>query len=132
MFTYDVVSESVRNPHELAAELTRRSSAGWEVIQITTDGGSWFHAFVRHDGQVTVTPYAGMKTPTDIQSPDTASTPPPTNTFGTTATASAPSNAAANWYKDPSSRFELRYWNGSAWTEHVATAGAQSIDPPQK
>jgi hypothetical protein len=38
----------------------------------------------------------------------------------------------ANWYKDPSGRFEMRYWNGSAWTEHVATAGKQSIDPPKK
>ncbi|MBM3718985.1 MAG: DUF2510 domain-containing protein [Actinobacteria bacterium] len=40
-------------------------------------------------------------------------------------------NPPANWYKDPSGRFELRYWNGSAWTEHVATNGVQSIDPPR-
>ena len=38
----------------------------------------------------------------------------------------------ANWYKDPSGRFEMRYWNGTEWTEHVATAGKQSIDPPKR
>jgi len=37
----------------------------------------------------------------------------------------------ADWYKDPSGRFELRYWNGSAWTEHVATGGTQSTDAPR-
>ncbi|MFM9082774.1 MAG: DUF2510 domain-containing protein, partial [Actinomycetota bacterium] len=41
-------------------------------------------------------------------------------------------NVPANWYKDPSGRFEMRYWNGTQWTEHVATAGKQSIDPPKK
>ena len=36
----------------------------------------------------------------------------------------------ADWYKDPSGRFELRYWNGTKWTEHVARAGKQFVDPP--
>lgn len=39
------------------------------------------------------------------------------------------SDAAANWYPDPHGRAELRYWDGSAWTEHVSTAGVQSADP---
>ena len=60
MFTYDVVSESVRNPHELAAELTRRSREGWEVVQITYDGAAWFHAFIRHSGSVGVAPLPVM------------------------------------------------------------------------
>jgi hypothetical protein len=34
-----------------------------------------------------------------------------------------------NWYRDPSGNYELRYWNGDAWTEHVSTAGVQSVDP---
>ena len=29
--------------------------------------------------------------------------------------------APAGWYADPSSRYELRYWDGSQWTEHVLT-----------
>src|SRR4051812_8183553 len=46
--------------------------------------------------------------------------------------AAAPSAAAApaGWYADPSSRYELRYWDGSQWTEHVSRAGQQFTDPP--
>lgn len=36
----------------------------------------------------------------------------------------------ANWYPDPLGRHELRYWDGSQWTEHVASHGRQSVDPP--
>ncbi|MGE5211330.1 MAG: DUF2510 domain-containing protein [Acidobacteriota bacterium] len=36
----------------------------------------------------------------------------------------------AGWYADPSGRFELRYWDGTAWTEHVSRAGQQFTDPP--
>ena len=38
--------------------------------------------------------------------------------------------APAGWYADPSSRFELRYWDGAQWTEHVSRAGQQYTDPP--
>jgi hypothetical protein len=33
------------------------------------------------------------------------------------------------WYPDPTGRFQLRYWDGTAWTAHVSTAGAASVDP---
>ena len=36
----------------------------------------------------------------------------------------------AGWYADPAGRFELRYWDGSTWTEHVSRAGQQFTDPP--
>ncbi|MEA2350192.1 MAG: hypothetical protein QOG86_1133, partial [Thermoleophilaceae bacterium] len=26
----------------------------------------------------------------------------------------------AGWYADPSGQARLRYWDGSAWTEHTA------------
>lgn len=35
----------------------------------------------------------------------------------------------ANWYPDPMGRFELRYWDGAAWTEHVSSQGQQRLDP---
>ena len=38
--------------------------------------------------------------------------------------------APAGWYADPSSRFELRYWDGTQWTEHVSRGGQQFTDPP--
>jgi len=36
----------------------------------------------------------------------------------------------AGWYPDPSGRFEMRYWDGTAWTEHVSRQGQQFTDPP--
>jgi Protein of unknown function (DUF2510) len=33
------------------------------------------------------------------------------------------------WYSDPSGRHELRYWNGTAWTDDVSDHGASSTDP---
>ncbi len=37
--------------------------------------------------------------------------------------------APAGWQTDPSGRFEQRYWDGNAWTEHVSTGGVASSDP---
>lgn len=34
-----------------------------------------------------------------------------------------------DWYPDQTGRYELRYWDGSRWTEHVASGGRQGIDP---
>jgi hypothetical protein len=165
MYTYDVVSESIRNPHELAAELTRRSEQGWEVVQVVYDGATWFHAIIRHEGRVGVAPYPGASAPKSLGSdssseittqPSTATVTPavtatvsapeattaqtdtpsvesdtPTTAGDTAAAESSVPEVPANWYKDPSGRFELRYWNGTAWTEHVATGGRQSVDPPK-
>jgi len=36
----------------------------------------------------------------------------------------------AGWYADPAGRFELRYWDGGTWTEHVSRAGQQFTDAP--
>ncbi|MFM8870359.1 MAG: DUF2510 domain-containing protein [Actinomycetota bacterium] len=163
MYTYDVVSESVRTPHELAAELSRRSQQGWEVVEIVFDGAAWFHAFIRHHGDVAVAPYPGAPTTSQTGSTSTAGTSgwgsgaggsvapgssaagggSATGTFDPqgrvpgavaatqAATTQAVPEVPANWYKDPSGRYELRYWNGTAWTEHVATGGKQSVDPPK-
>jgi Protein of unknown function (DUF2510) len=42
----------------------------------------------------------------------------------------AASAVPAGWYADPAARFELRYWDGNTWTEHVSRAGQQFTDPP--
>jgi hypothetical protein len=36
---------------------------------------------------------------------------------------------AASWYADPTGRHQLRYHNGTTWTEHVSDNGQQSTDP---
>ncbi len=41
-----------------------------------------------------------------------------------------PPPTPANWYPDPYGRFEHRYWDGTAWTEHVSAHGKQSTDAP--
>ena len=45
-------------------------------------------------------------------------------------------NVAADWYVDPGDDAELRYWDGSAWTEHIANpvadaAAAVETDNPR-
>jgi hypothetical protein len=59
-----------------------------------------------------------------------AAAPAPAPAPAPVAAAAATPAIPADWYADPSGRFELRYWNGSAWTEHVARAGQQYTDPP--
>jgi hypothetical protein len=34
-----------------------------------------------------------------------------------------------HWYPDPTTRHELRFWDGARWTEHVVSAGRQQVDP---
>ena len=51
-------------------------------------------------------------------------------TSATTSGTADAGAAPAGWYADPSSRFELRYWDGTQWTEHVSRSGQQYTDPP--
>jgi hypothetical protein len=38
--------------------------------------------------------------------------------------------SAPGWLPDPGGRHEYRYWNGTSWTNDVATNGVTSVDPP--
>jgi uncharacterized protein YxjI len=38
--------------------------------------------------------------------------------------------APADWYPDPFGKHQLRYFDGTRWTEHVSTQGKQGIDHP--
>ena len=37
--------------------------------------------------------------------------------------------APADWYADPAARHQCRYWNGTAWTAHVADSGQTAQEP---
>jgi hypothetical protein len=118
--------------------MTERSAQGWEILQIVANGTN-ITAFAR---RAAVT--AQVSTPTVVSTPATSatwssttassapvSTPVVTSPVNTSVASSVGDAAApANWYPDPAGRFELRYWNGSAWTEHVSRNGQQSVDPP--
>ncbi|MBU6241920.1 MAG: DUF2510 domain-containing protein [Acidobacteria bacterium] len=118
--------------------MTERSAQGWEILQIVATG-SQVTAFVRRAaiaGSVTSTAATVAPTPAS-PAPTAVSTPSPTpvsQPAATVATSTASSVgdavAPAAWYPDPSGRYELRYWNGSAWTEHVSRNGQQFTDPP--
>ena len=49
----------------------------------------------------------------------------------TTAPSPTPSASASppEWAPDPHGRHELRYWDGTVWTEHVSSGGVQTTDP---
>jgi Protein of unknown function (DUF2510) len=40
-----------------------------------------------------------------------------------------PPPTAPQWSPDPHGRHELRWWDGTTWTEHVANAGQVTTDP---
>jgi len=46
----------------------------------------------------------------------------------------APPDQAPNWYPDPQNPAQWRYWDGSAWTDHVSggqqTAGSTTVPQP--
>ena len=125
MFEYAAFNPFNASPEGLAAELTRKSAEGWEVVSITSTTDGRFCAFLRRP--------VAQRTTTTTTAPTTAASEPG---YGVAA-ASAPSTTSvanpsvpAAWYKDPSGRYEMRYWNGSAWTEHVSRGGQQFTDPP--
>ena len=115
MFEYAAFNPYNSSPEALAGELTKKSAEGWEVVSIvpTTDGR--YCAFLRKainaSANSTVSQNANAST----------------STIGSSTTNS---EVPAAWYADPSNRFELRYWNGKEWTEHVAKSGQQFTDPP--
>ena len=39
--------------------------------------------------------------------------------------------AAPGWYPDPAGQFQFRFWDGLAWTAHVAQDGQQSLAPAE-
>lgn len=68
-----------------------------------------------HAASVPSQPDIDLPDPTDADGPPAAPPPPPPA-------------APAGWNPDPSGEHELRYWDGTRWTEHVSDGGVQGID----
>jgi len=110
---------------DLATQLTTMSTQGWSVVNIVSTGADLIAYLQRSSGQTTAAPVARPSAvPTDTADgwASTATTTP----INAVTTPSVP----ADWYKDPSGRFEYRYWDGSKWTDDVSRAGVAHKDPP--
>ena len=119
MYEYVAFNPYNSSPEALAAELTKKSADGWEVVNIVPTFDGRYCAFLRRPTNSSL-PSSGI-----VSNPSTPVATPSTTTAATTSTA-----APAAWYPDPSKRFELRYWDGSEWTEHVARGSQQFTDQP--
>jgi hypothetical protein len=114
MYEYAAFNPFNTSPEAMAAELTKKSADGWEVVSIVTTFDGRYCAFLRR-------PTGSAATAAVASTPAVATA---------AASSSGSANTPAAWYADPSGRYELRYWDGSEWTEHVARGGQQFVDPP--
>jgi Protein of unknown function (DUF2510) len=57
----------------------------------------------------------------NLQTASSPNLPPPT--------VGEPGGSEPHWAADPFGKFQLRYWDGSRWTEHVSTWWRKEIDP---
>jgi len=115
MYEYVAFNPYNSSPEALATELTKKSAEGWEVVDIVPTFDGRYCAFLRRP--------TNSSLPSSGAANNSATSP---TTAATASTAAAP----AAWYPDPSKRFELRYWDGAEWTEHVARGGQQFTDQP--
>ncbi len=120
MYEYVAFNPYNSSPEALAVELTKKSAEGWEVVNIVPTFDGRYCAFLRRPTSETGT----------TTSTNTSTTAPFQATAQATTTAASSTAAPAAWYPDPSKRFELRYWDGAEWTEHVARGGQQFTDQP--
>jgi len=140
------VSASSYDPAALVSKLNERAAEGWSVVSIVPTGGDVTAFLSRETGAaapavaaavVAAAPAVVEIVPEPVveivPEPEVAIAPEPEPVViapvsqpAYTPTPTVPSG----WYADPSGRFELRYWDGNAWTEHVSRAGQQFIDPP--
>ena len=143
MQEFSSVTVSAGEAESLTELLNARSAEGWTVVSIVPAAQSIVAYLCRPSGSKAFGATATATTNASL-SPEPASTTPATNAaVGPSPTVSpSPSPAASvvdpspapavpsGWYADPSGRFEIRYWDGENWTEHVSRGGQQSTDPP--
>ena len=131
------ISVSTYDSASLATRLTERSAEGWSVVSIVQTGTT-VTAFLSRPLGAATTPTAAttdaatpLTASSDTSSSDTASSDTSvSDTTGASSSEPAAAAAPAGWYADPAKRFELRYWDGTTWTEYVSRAGEQFTDPP--
>lgn len=151
MLEYASVSASSYDPAALVARLNEKSAEGWSVVSIVGTGSDVTAFLSRESGvaagvaasavtsasstvaaaQVAVEPVAAtpvVASPAAAEPAGWAVAPQPVSQPVVQQQVEQPS-VPAQWAADPMNRFELRYWDGTRWTEHVSRAGQQYVDP---
>ena len=139
MLEFTSVSVSSYEAATLSDALNAHAADGWSVVQIVP-AGTVIVAYLSRpatgapsDAATTATAATAAVAATAAATPVVDAPAPEHMAAAAPAPAPAPAPAdavPAGWYPDPSSRFELRYWDGTRWTEHVSRGGQQSTDPP--
>jgi hypothetical protein len=129
MHEYMSLKVSSAEHADLATQLTTLSTQGWNVVNIVSTGTELI-AYVSR-------PQSAEPT---VSSTSTASNAEASTGWASVQTAqvsvpqSSPAQASpavpADWYPDPSRRYEYRYWDGTKWTDNVSRAGVTYKDPP--
>jgi hypothetical protein len=158
MQEFSSISVSTYNPDELTGQLNEQVNDGWNVLAIVPTGSTVTAYLSREttgetptaDASPAAAAVVAASAPEPAPEPAPAPEPEPDHfevagVAGAEAAANtteqatpaveptaepAAAAAPAGWYADPSSRFELRYWDGTTWTEHVSRGGQQFTDPP--
>jgi Protein of unknown function (DUF2510) len=155
MFEYASVSASAYDVTSLVSKVNEQAAGGWELVSIVPTGGD-ITAFLKRAstngetpsgaaadgataaGAAAVAEPAGWGAepepepvetqPETVQASDTSFIEATSQQAPVTATAATAT--PAGWYPDPSGRYEMRYWDGDKWTEHVSRQGQTYTDPP--
>lgn len=128
----------------LATTLTSKSADGWDVVGIVSVNSDIVAYLSREttarpvDGSSDIPRVASEPAGWGAASSSIDASSTPTQAVATTqssandsnSTASTVPSVPADWYKDPSGRFDYRYWDGQKWTEHVSRGGTVHKDPP--
>ncbi len=123
---------------DLADQMTQQSAAGWALVSIVSSGSEISAFMSRTVASATTAPVAAVVQPGSpvdepagwAVQPESAIVAAQASASPAVAAASSAGAAPAGWYSDPSTRFEMRYWDGAQWTEHVSRAGKQFTDAP--
>lgn len=122
----EFTSVSASDPTALAALLTERSGQGWSVVSIVTASGE-LSAILSREIVTEAGWAAAHPTPQPAAQQTTYTAQASAQPVAQQATAQP--SVPAQWAADPRGRYDLRYWDGTRWTEHVSRGGQQYVDP---
>lgn len=106
---------------DLATQLTTLSTQGWDVVNIVSTG-VYLVAYLSRPSTTSAGAHTGGA--------DGWASAPSQGVAATAAVQQTTPAVPADWYPDPSGRYEHRYWDGTKWTDNVSRAGVMFKDPP--